>query len=57
MQATVSGFGLVSQANVFRVCDQPHPVVVKGIIDHCLRGELEPAHALLSQLLGQAREL
>ena len=28
-QATQAGFGLISQENVFKVCDQPHPLFVK----------------------------
>lgn len=29
LQATRAGFGLVNMENVFKVCDQPHPLVVK----------------------------
>lgn len=39
LQATNSGFGHVNQLNVFKVCDQPHPTIVKEIIDFCLKGE------------------
>lgn len=39
LQATNSGFGHVNQSNVFKVCDQPHPTVVKEIIDFCLKGD------------------
>jgi len=38
LQATVSGFGQVNQANVFRVCDQPHPTAVREVVDGCLKG-------------------
>ena len=38
LQATVSGFGHVSQTNVFRVCDQPHPTRVREVVDACLDG-------------------
>jgi len=31
----VSGFRLVNRENVFRVCDQPHPLLVKEIVGHC----------------------
>ena len=43
LQATNSGFGHVNQANVFKVCDQPHPTIVKEIIDSCLKGETNDA--------------
>lgn len=35
LQATVAGFGVVNQPNVFKVCDQPHPLVVKEILLAC----------------------
>ena len=43
LQATHSGFGYINQANVFKVCDQPHPTVVRKIIDSCLKGETGPS--------------
>ena len=32
LQSTVSGFGHVSAINVFKVCDQPHPLKLKSVI-------------------------
>ena len=32
LQSTCSGFGLVSADNVYKVCDQPHPVLVAEIV-------------------------
>eukprot|EP00126_Sphaerothecum_destruens_P007861 Sdes_comp20017_c0_seq2m12720 len=29
LQSTFSGFGIVNDENVFKVCDQPHPVLIK----------------------------
>ena len=29
LQSTHAGFGVVNDENVFKVCDQPHPLVVK----------------------------
>ena len=29
LQSTYAGFGLVCEANVYRVCDQPHPMKVR----------------------------
>ena len=34
----------VLQANVFKVCDEPHPILVGGMIGKCLKGDLEGAH-------------
>mmetsp|Transcript_7597 Transcript_7597/g.23469 ORF Transcript_7597/g.23469 Transcript_7597/m.23469 type:complete len:357 (+) Transcript_7597:34-1104(+) len=36
LQSTHSGFGVVNDASVFKVCDQPHPLVVKNILHACL---------------------
>ncbi|MEW5319796.1 MAG: hypothetical protein WDW38_010924 [Sanguina aurantia] len=50
LQATYSGFGLVNQDNVFRVCDQPHPLLVARIIEHCSKGLLDDAYEGLKSL-------
>ena len=49
LQSTVSGFGYVSPENVFKVCDQPHPVTVKKILGACAAGEL---YGALDELQG-----
>lgn len=43
-QATANGFGLVNQEAVFRVCDQPHPLLVSSIVQHCLAARLDEAY-------------
>jgi len=43
LQATVSGFDLVNQTNVFKVCDQPHPTTVRKIIASCTKGDTAKA--------------
>jgi replication factor C subunit 2/4 len=32
------------QKNVFKVCDEPHPVLVSTMISKCLAGDLVSAH-------------
>ncbi|RHY08576.1 hypothetical protein DYB37_004570 [Aphanomyces astaci] len=49
-QATFSGFGYISDANVFKVCDQPHPTVVKEIIDACVQGDMVTAEKAMVAL-------
>jgi len=39
LQATYSGFGHINQTNVFKVCDQPHPTLVREIVMNCSKGE------------------
>ena len=38
LQATFSGFGLVDADNVFKVCDQPHPLAAAAALEQCSRG-------------------
>ncbi|CAI9093968.1 OLC1v1029592C1 [Oldenlandia corymbosa var. corymbosa] len=50
LQATNSGFGFVNQENVFKVCDQPHPLHVKNMIRNVLEGKFDESCAGLKQL-------
>lgn len=45
MQATFGGYGLVNQENVFKVCDQPHPLLVGSIISSCLQMKIDDAYS------------
>ncbi|CAH8462856.1 unnamed protein product [Schistosoma rodhaini] len=58
LQSTHEGFGMVSSDNVFKVCDEPHPMLIKQLIDHCSKGELSAAHKILRHLwtLGYSAE-
>ena len=40
LQSTVAGFGQVTQENVYKVVDQPHPVVIQKIIQDCAKGNI-----------------
>ena len=50
LQSTVSGFGTVNSENVYRVCDAPHPTVVKGMLNDCLEGRIYDAREKLTLL-------
>jgi replication factor C subunit 2/4 len=50
LQSTVAGFGLVNGENVFKVCDQPHPIAVKALLKHCDKGKIEEALESLKEL-------
>jgi replication factor C subunit 2/4 len=50
LQATYYGFGMVNAENVFKVCDQPHPVLVEEVIQLCLAGDLNGAQKKISVL-------
>jgi len=53
LQATHAGFGTVSDINVFKVCDQPHPAIVKEVIDYCIKGDVDKAVSNLSGLYNE----
>ena len=50
LQSTVSGFGLVNGENVFKVCDQPHPIAVQNMLRNCNKGDVEEALDALREL-------
>jgi len=50
LQSTYSGFGFVSQDNVFKICDQPHPIVVRRMMKHCQKGEIDEALTRINNL-------
>ena len=53
LQSTWSGFGFVSGDNVFKVCDQPHPIVVKSMMRACAKGDIENSMIKLQELWDQ----
>lgn len=53
LQSTHAGFGFVSGDNVFKVCDQPHPVVIQAIVRSCIKGDVDGAMSKLSGLWEQ----
>ena len=50
LQSTHAGFSTVSDVNVFKVCDQPHPIIVKNIIESCMKADVRKAVQNLSSL-------
>jgi hypothetical protein len=43
LQSTFYGFGKVDADTVFKVCDQPHPEIVRQIVMSCVEGQLDRA--------------
>uniref|UniRef100_A0A674AD48 Replication factor C (activator 1) 2 n=1 Tax=Salmo trutta TaxID=8032 RepID=A0A674AD48_SALTR len=41
LQSTNSGFGYINSENVFKVCDEPHPVLVKSFLEHCVNSNID----------------
>ncbi|KAL8290087.1 hypothetical protein RQP46_003026 [Phenoliferia psychrophenolica] len=53
LQSTYSGFSFVGAEEVFKVCDQPHPVKVQTLIASCAKGDIDTAMANLEDLWKQ----
>lgn len=43
LQSTWTGQGFVSADNVFKVCDQPHPLVIREMLTACNKGDVDAA--------------
>lgn len=58
LQSTSNGFGKISSENVFKVCDEPHPLLVQDMLEHCANGDLHSAYKIMAKLwhLGYAAE-
>lgn len=50
LQSTHTGFGLVNSEHVFKICDEPHPLLVKQMLLNCIKGELTTSNKLLYTL-------
>ncbi|KAF8342252.1 P-loop containing nucleoside triphosphate hydrolase protein [Cantharellus anzutake] len=53
LQSTWSGSGFVSSTNVFKVCDQPHPIAIQAIIRACQKGDIDGAMEKLKDVWDQ----
>ncbi|XP_019773466.1 replication factor C subunit 2 isoform X2 [Dendroctonus ponderosae] len=58
LQSTHNGFGEVNSANVFKVCDEPHPMLIKDMLKCCIDGDIRKAYKIVEHLwnLGYAAE-
>ncbi|XP_063973646.1 replication factor C subunit 2 [Diachasmimorpha longicaudata] len=50
LQSTHNGFGHVNNENVFKVCDEPHPLLVKEMLNFCAQKDITKAYGVLDQL-------
>jgi replication factor C subunit 2/4 len=53
LQSTWSGFGFVSGESVFKVCDQPHPIIIQKMMQACGNGNIDSAMTSLNELWRQ----
>lgn len=50
LQSTNSGFGYINSENVFKVCDEPHPLLVKSMLGYCVDANIDEAYKVVEQL-------
>ncbi|TIC48229.1 P-loop containing nucleoside triphosphate hydrolase protein [Wallemia mellicola] len=50
LQSTHTGLGLVTPDAVFKVCDQPHPLLVQNLLESCHKADIEDALSKLDEL-------
>ena len=50
LQCTASGYGLVNAENVYKVCDEPHPDLMRELYENCAQAEFKEAFAGLDKL-------
>ncbi|CAK9828117.1 Replication factor C subunit 2 [Anthophora retusa] len=50
LQSTYNGFGHVNSENVFKVCDEPHPLLVKEMLQFCSEGNISKAYKVMEHL-------
>jgi replication factor C subunit 2/4 len=53
LQSTWTGLGFVSPDNVFKVCDQPHPITVRALLNACYKGNIDAAMEKLDEIWNQ----
>ncbi|ESO97924.1 hypothetical protein LOTGIDRAFT_228440 [Lottia gigantea] len=50
LQSTFQGFGHVNSENVFKVCDEPHPTLIKKMLQHCVEVNIEESYKVMAHL-------
>lgn len=40
----------MNSENVFKVCDEPHPILIRDMIEKCLKGDLDEAYKAMNHL-------
>ena len=50
LQSTHTGFGFVNAENVFKVCDEPHPLLIKEMLMHCVSANIDEAYKIMAHL-------
>lgn len=51
LQATAQGFGKVEPSHVFKVCDEPHPLLLKSMLQACIKQDIHVAYKVVAKLM------
>lgn len=57
LQSTWNGFRHVDSANVFKVCDEPHPLLVKEMLLECVDQNISKAYKVCQQYENEIIEI
>lgn len=55
LQSTYNGFKTITGENVFKVCDEPNPVLIKNMIESCVEGDMRKAFKVFTSKLFDLR--
>ncbi|KAF1741643.1 hypothetical protein MXB_5349, partial [Myxobolus squamalis] len=53
LQSTSKAFDIVNSENVYKLCDEPHPMTVRTIIELCSKNDIGAALSALSEIWSQ----
>lgn len=51
LQSTYAGFKRITQEAVFKVCDQPHPKLIRTMLDESIKQNFQMAFVILNKIL------
>lgn len=57
LQSTYNGFKTITGENVFKVCDEPNPVLIKNMIESCVEGDMRKSYKVISVIFQLWEEL
>jgi len=58
LQATSAGFDkVINRENVFKVCDQPHPEIIRNVVLACLKGKFTEGAAEIDKIFNEGYNL
>jgi replication factor C subunit 2/4 len=53
LQSVNAGFGILTAENVFKICDQPHPMLVNDMLESCMKNNFSESQKRMDLLLNK----